>query len=241
MFVTIWLGLAMAAIAVVNTSLMAWLWRFPMGPDPSGRDPHGVSTAPRSWTNVHRTLGYAFALIYAALAVEMVPRTWEFRAVSTDSVLHGALGLVIAALLAFKIAVIRRFRRFGNRLPWIGGTLAAATLVAVGLAVPPAWRVVQPLSPVPRELTEGRSLVARKCIQCHGASPIASEHEDFRKWDRITREMQGRSRQTPGKDVITDGERSQITAYLAHALPDTDEGENQGDGQRGRRRRGRDR
>ena len=44
---TMWLGFAMAAIAIGNAALMAWLWRFPMKPDPTGRDPHGVSTAPR--------------------------------------------------------------------------------------------------------------------------------------------------------------------------------------------------
>lgn len=57
------LGLTMAAIAVVNAGLMAWLWRFPMVPDPAGRDPNGVSTAPRSWTNVRRALGYVFLLV----------------------------------------------------------------------------------------------------------------------------------------------------------------------------------
>src|SRR4028119_1026259 len=64
MLSSIWLGLLMAAIAVINASLMAWLWRFPMKPDPSGRDPHGVSTAPRLWVNVHRTLGHLFPLTH---------------------------------------------------------------------------------------------------------------------------------------------------------------------------------
>lgn len=43
---TMWIVLLMAAIAIVNAGLMAWLWRFPMRPDPSGRNPNGISTAP---------------------------------------------------------------------------------------------------------------------------------------------------------------------------------------------------
>lgn len=57
---TLGLGLTFATIAVVNTALQAWLWTYPMVPDPSGADPHGKSSAPQFWTNVHRALGYAF-------------------------------------------------------------------------------------------------------------------------------------------------------------------------------------
>jgi mono/diheme cytochrome c family protein len=208
---TIWLGVLMAAIAVVNASLMAWLWRFPMQPDPTGRDPNGVSTAPRFPTNVHRVLGYVFVLASAALLFEMVPRTWEFRVATPTSVLHGALGVAVGVLLVIKIAVIRRFRRFGNRLPWIGGALAVTTLVVALLGIVPAWKVL-------RQLAQGREVVSRKCNQCHGASTIASEREDARKWARITREMQRFSRTIPGKEPITEEERLLATAYLAHTL-----------------------
>jgi hypothetical protein len=120
---TIALGLVMAAIAAINASLMAWLWRFPMKPDPTGRDPNGISTAPRWGTNLHRGLGYLFVLTYAVLLIEMVPRAWEFRVATAVGAVHGILGIFLGVVLAVKIAVIRRFRRFGNRLPWIGGTL----------------------------------------------------------------------------------------------------------------------
>jgi hypothetical protein len=152
---TLLLGVAMGTIAIVNVCLMAWLWRFPMAPDPTGRDPHGVSTAPRSWTNVHRALGYIFVLLYLALLVEMIPRLWEFRVATSTSALHGVLGLHIVLLLIIKIAIIRRYRHFGHRLPWVGGTLAVCTLLSVGVAVVPAWRVVQPLTALSPELDRG--------------------------------------------------------------------------------------
>lgn len=223
MQMTIWLGLAMAAIAIVNTILMAWLWQFPMKPDPTGRDPHGVSTAPRFPTNVHRALGYVFALLYVALLIEMVPRAWEFRDATTSSVLHGILGTLVGVLLIVKIAIIRRFQRFGNRLPWIGGALAIATLLTVALALVPAWRVLRPSAPLTPRLAEGREVVSSKCNQCHGASTIAEEREDVRKWERITRKMQRFSRETPGKVPINDNERMLAAEFLAHTLGEADD------------------
>ena len=213
---TIGLGLLMGAIAIVNAALMAWLWRFPMAPDPTGRDPNGVSTAPRFPTNVHRVLGYVFVLAYVALLFEMVPRAWQFRVATPVSVAHGLLGIAVGVILAIKIAVIRRYQRFGNRLPWIGGALAVTTLVVAALGVVPAWIVLRPRVPLTAELARGRDVVSQKCNQCHGASTIASEREDARKWNRITREMQRFSRTIPGKEPITDDERALATAYLIH-------------------------
>jgi mono/diheme cytochrome c family protein len=243
---TIWLGLLMAGIAIVNASLMAWLWRFPMQPDPTGRDPNGVSTAPRAGTNLHRALGYVFVATYAVLLFEMVPRAWEFRVATPVSVVHGALGILVGVLLVVKIAVIRRFQRFGNRLPWIGGALAVSTLLVAALGVVPAWTVLRPRAPLSAELARGRAVVSQKCNQCHGASTIASEREDARKWTRITREMQRFSRTIPGKEPIHDDERILAAAYLAHVLgeedDDEDEEEEQDDDEgRNRRRRGRGR
>jgi uncharacterized membrane protein len=243
---TIWLGFLMAAIAIVNASLTAWLWRFPMKPDPTGRDPHGVSTAPRAATNLHRALGYVFVLAYAALLFEMLPRIWEFRVATAFGVVHGALGLFVGVLLLVKIAVIRRFRQFGHRLPWIGGTLAVCTVIVAALGVVPAWMVIRPLAPLSPELARGRDVVAAKCNQCHGASTIAAEREDARKWERITRKMQRFSRTIPCKEPITDDERLLAAAYLAHMLgeveehDDEDEGdEEERDERRGNRGRGR--
>lgn len=239
------LGLLTAAIAIVNAALMAWLWRFPMAPDPTGRDPNGVSTAPRFPTNVHRVLGYVFVLAYVVLLFEMVPRAWQFRVATPVSVVHGLLGVGVGVILAIKLAVIRRYQRFGNRLPWIGGALAVTTLLVAALGVVPAWIVLRPSVPLTAELARGRDVVSQKCNQCHGASTIASEREDARKWNRITREMQRFSRTIPGKEPITDDERALAAAYLAHTRGegedrDAEEEEDGGDRGRGRgRNRGR--
>jgi len=220
---TIVLGLVMAVIAVVNASLMAWLWRFPMRPDPTGRDPHGVSTAPRFGVNLHRALGYLFVLTYLVLSFEMVPRSWEYREGTAVSVLHGVLGVGIGVLLVVKIAIIRRFRRFGNLLPWLGGGLAITTITVAMLGIVPAWMVLRPLTPLTPELARGRAVVSQKCNQCHGASTIAAEREDARKWSRITSKMQRFSRNSPGKDPISDQERILAAAYLARTLGEAED------------------
>jgi hypothetical protein len=230
---TIGLGLLMAGIAIVNAALMAWLWRFPMQ--------NGVSTAPRLGTNIHRTLGYVFVLTYGVLLFEMVPRAREFRVANAWSVVHGVLGVLVGIILAVKIAVIRKFQRFGHRLPWIGGTLAVTTLLVSALGVVPAWQVLRPFTPLAPELARGRDVVAHKCNQCHGASTIASEREDARKWARITREMQRFSRRIPGKDPITDDERSLAAAYLAFRLGEGEDDHEEDDDRGGRRGRGRGR
>jgi hypothetical protein len=212
------LGLAMAVIAIANALLMAWLWSFPMKPDPGGRDPHGVSTAPRSWTNVHRALGYIFVLIYVVLLFEMVPRLWEFRVFSAITVIHALLGGIVGVILAIKIAIIRSFQRFGGWLPLLGGSLAGTAVVMNGIAIVPAWIALRPFSALSPELAAGRDVVAAKCFQCHGASTIVSEREDSRKWDNLTRKMQRFSERIPGKTRITDEERMAASAYLFSIL-----------------------
>jgi mono/diheme cytochrome c family protein len=256
-YLTTALGVAMSVIAVVNALLMAWLWQFPMVPDPGGRDPHGVSTAPRSWTNVHRALGYIFVLIYVVMLWEMVPRMWEFRVPSVVTVVHGALGGIVGLLLVVKIAIIRWFQRFGGKLPWIGGSLAVTAVVMNAVALVPIWVLLRPLTPMTPELAAGRDAVVANCFQCHGASIIISEREDPEKWDRETRKMQRFSNRFAGKRPISEPERALAAAYLATFLAERDDDndhdddeadevrdrgdERDGGGGQRRRRRGRDR
>jgi cytochrome c5 len=118
---------------------------------------------------------------------------------------------------------------------------AVSTLIVAALGIVPAWMVVQPLMPLSPELAAGRDVIARKCNQCHGASVIAGETEDARKWDRLTREMQRFSRTIPGKIAITDAERVAAAAYLVHTRGELEEDDDEDDDEDGRRGRGRGR
>lgn len=218
----------MAVLAAANVALMAWLWRFPMGPDPTGRTPHGVSTAPRSWTAVHRWLGYAFAAAYVWLLVAMVPRAWTHAEASVVGVAHAALGVLVGVLLGAKVWILRRHRRLEPRMPWIGGALAVATWATVALAVVPLRAVLGAGSGLTPEQAEGRALVAARCLQCHGASVIAGEDGDARDWRRLVGEMQEEAEER-GRTTITDAEAQRIATFLAATRPETGADEDRDD------------
>ena len=134
---SMWLGIAFVVSGVIATILQAWLWSFPMVPDPGGPDPNGKSTAPRFWTQVHRLLGLIFVIIYVVLMVEMIPRLWEYQVeLPARTVMHAVMGMVIGILLIAKIAIIRWFQHFGKSLPALGLGVMACTIVLATLSIP---------------------------------------------------------------------------------------------------------
>ena len=215
-------ALAMAVLAAVNVALMAWLWRFPMAPDPTGQTPHGVSTAPRSWTALHRWIGYAFAAAYVWLLVAMLPRAWTHVEATAVGVAHAALGVLVGVILGAKVWILRRHRRLEPRMPWIGGALAVATWAVVALAVVPLWLVLGAPGGLTPEQAEGRALVGARCLQCHGASVIAGEDGDARDWQRLVGEMQEEAEER-GRTPITDAEATRIAAFLAATRAEADD------------------
>ena len=145
--VTMWLGIAFLFLGIL-TILQAWLWSFPMVPDPGGPDPNGKSTAPKFWTLIHRLSGLAFVVIYVVLMIEMVPRLWEYQVeLPARTVIHAVMGLVIGILLVAKIAIIRWFQHFGKGLPGIGFAILVCTLVLGFLSLPFAFAHMTWLGP----------------------------------------------------------------------------------------------
>lgn len=203
----------MLAMAAVNAVLMAWLWRFPMLPDPESPNPHGRSSAPRWGVRLHRLIGWLFILCFGLLLLEMLPRLWRFREWSIVSLLHAAGGLAIAGLLLVKLAVIRRWPQWSNALPWLGGGLAAVTLLVALSGLLPAHFLTRGRA-LSSAAAEGRELIAKRCLQCHGASVIVAERERPERWHRELREMQRRSQRSNWALAISDDERERIAAYL---------------------------
>lgn len=211
-------ALAFVAVGTAAAALQAWLWRFPMVPDPTGADPHGVSTAPRLGNQVHRALGYAFLLIYLACLVRMAPRVWAFdeEAWRTSAIAHAALGLALGPLLVAKVLVIRRYRRFGHRLPLFGGALLAGSVALTGLAVAP-WLAVLPPGE-PGATSSVRSAVGNGCVRCHGLSVVARgphEHD----WARTIAEMREKAFEARIADP-TNGQPEGIADYLRGRFPE---------------------
>jgi len=132
-----WLGIAFLFIGIFATIIQAWLWSFPMEPDPGGPDPNGKSTAPRFWTNAHRILGLAFVLIYVYMMYKMVPRLWEYQVeLPPRTVMHLTMGIVIGMFLIAKIAIIRWFQHFGKALPMLGYGILVCTVILSVLSLP---------------------------------------------------------------------------------------------------------
>jgi hypothetical protein len=208
------LALAMLLLGLLNAGLMAWLWRFPMIPDPHSGNPHGRSSAPVGWVRLHRVIGYAFVLCLCALLPDMLPRLWRFAEWSLLSVLHAAGGLALCAVLLAKLYVIRLRPQASARLPWLGGGLAALTvLVALSGLLPRLW-MERPHAGLTAPAQEGQALLAQRCLQCHGASVIIAERERPERWHRDLREMQQRAARRHWATPISDRERELIAAFL---------------------------
>ena len=134
---SMWLGILFVVLAVVASILQAWLWSFPMVPDPGGPDPNGKSTAPKLWTSVHRLLGLMYVVIYVILMIEMVPRLWEYQfELPARTVMHACMGIVIGVLLVTKISIIRWLQHFGKALPALGLGLMTCTIILATLSIP---------------------------------------------------------------------------------------------------------
>ena len=238
--VSMWLGITFVVVAVVATVLQAWLWSFPMLPDPGGPDPNGRSTAPRAWTTIHRVLGLVFVAIYLVMMAEMVPRLWEYQfELPARTVVHACLGMLIGILLVTKIAIIRWFQHFGKSLPSIGFAILACTLILATLSIPFALRAhdmgdalkpenLQRLAvdlkeldfeePIDvsrlaskRGLERGLSVLTSKCSVCHDMRTVLRRPRTPAQWHDTVVRMTAKPTL---RDPITPSDVPYVTAYL---------------------------
>lgn len=209
------LGAAFAIIGLVNAGLAAWLWTFPMAPDPGGTDPNGKSTAPPFWSKVHRLLGYTFSAVYLVLMAEMVPRLWQHQeGLQGPVLLHALLGILIAPILIAKILVIRKFQKFGKRLPWFGGLICAFSLLIIALVIQPAGKIVSAKALQPIEM-RGKEIVMTRCQECHGSSTILNETRSYDEWLEIYEEMQEEALETPGVQPLGSSDAPAVATFLS--------------------------
>ena len=244
---SMWLGIAFLLLAIVATVLQAWLWSFPMAPDPGGPDPHGKSTAPKAWTLVHRLMGLAYIIIYVVLMWEMVPRMWEYQfELPARTVIHACMGITIGILLITKVSIIRWFQHFGTALPGIGLSLLICTVILGFLSLPFALRahafnagVFEPdnLLRVQRVLSgldlderarpadlvtqssllHGREVLTKKCAVCHDMRTILVKPRSGKSWHNLVVRMADKPMLGP---PITDYDSERVTAYLVAISPD---------------------
>jgi len=247
---SMWLGLLFVGLGVAATILQAWLWSFPMVPDPGGPDPNGKSTAPRHWTLIHRVMGGLFCLIYLFMMWHMVPRLWEYQMeLPARTVMHACVAIVLGVLLVTKIAIIRWFQHFGKSLPALGLGILTCTIILAMLSLPFAFRAHGMLSEVytpknlsrvkmilggldtPPEYTpelltseaallEGREVLMRKCAVCHDMRTILVKPRTGKSWHKLVVRMAEKPNLGP---KIEARDIQTVTAYLIAISPDLQE------------------
>ncbi len=237
---SMWLGIAFVVLAIAAVLLQAWLWR-PEYWDAATKKSH----APRLWMNVHRAVGYAYAGIYVAMMIEMVPRLWEYQIeLPARTVVHAAMAITIGVLLLVKIAVLRFFRWFEEAMPLLGLGILVCTIVLATFSVPFALRahgsdeafsganrrrvrtILERLElgegasadELAREdsLRRGREVVVQRCATCHDLRTVLAEPRTGAGWLSTSRRMQ--EKPTIHRP-LSDDEVLYATAYLVAITP----------------------
>jgi mono/diheme cytochrome c family protein len=125
------LGIAFIVVGFAAMFLMYHLWGYPF--DKATK----TSAAPRWAMNVHRGLGYVFALIYVVMMWKMVPRLWQYQVeFPARTTVHIVLGFTIGFLLIVKISILRFFRHFEEWMPYLGTAIMLGTVILLGLSLP---------------------------------------------------------------------------------------------------------
>lgn len=245
--VSMWLGISFLLIGIIATIIQAWLWRFPMVPDPSGKDPNGLSTAPKNWVLVHRLLGILFVLIYIIMMSEMVPRLWRYQVeLPTRTVFHAVMGICIGFLLIVKISIIRWFQHFGKALPVLGTLVLLCTIILATLSIPYSIKAhgfgtsmskdnidrvqrlisklelegLQPDFVSKKTLKKGRALMTSKCTYCHDLRTIIKKPYPPSGWKRVVERM---AKKPQLGIAIQPNDHPSIISYLVSITPDIQE------------------
>jgi mono/diheme cytochrome c family protein len=125
------LGLLFLGLGVLATLLMFQFWGYPY--DKEKRK----SACPQWKMNVHRAVGYSYAILYVVLMTEMVPRMWTYQIeFPARTVAHLMLGITIGVILLVKIVILRWFRHFEEWMPFLGVALLLCTFLLIGLSAP---------------------------------------------------------------------------------------------------------
>ena len=133
--ITAVLGVLFLVLGAASVFLMFHLWGHPF--DKATR----TSSAPRWLMNVHRGIGYAYAIVYVVMMVQMVPRLFAYQVeFPARTVAHIVLGITIGFILIVKVSILRFFRHLEEWMPYLGTGLLLCTVLLLGLSLPFAYK-----------------------------------------------------------------------------------------------------
>ncbi|MEM9453454.1 MAG: c-type cytochrome [Myxococcota bacterium] len=240
---SMWLGIAFLALAIIAVLLQAWLW------GPKFWDDEAKKTrAPKFWLRMHALAGYTYGVIYVLMMWFMLPRLWEYQyELPARTVIHAVLGIVIGVLLITKIVILLFFRHFEESMPSFGFGLLISTVAMTMLSVPYALRahdlsgrttdpdnverVRKLLAEVEMEqeiavedlITEkafdrGRQVLVKKCITCHDMRTVLVKPRTAKGWYKVNQRML--EKPAVFGEQLDPADIPYVTAYLVAITPD---------------------
>ncbi|MEM9187903.1 MAG: DUF6529 family protein [Myxococcota bacterium] len=238
--ISMWMGIAFVALAIVAVVLQAWLWN-PKYWDEQKKKTH----APPFWIAVHRISGYLYFGIYIIMMWEMLPRLWEYQVeLPARTVLHAVCAILIGVILVTKILILRFFRYFEEAMPALGFGLLLCTIVLTTLSLPYVIqahgaglklddenieRVREILGnlDIPEEFSpellttedsfeKGREVLVQKCTPCHDIRTILSRPRNGESWLSLNQRM---AEKPQISEPITQPDVYFVTSYLVAVTP----------------------
>ena len=194
----------------------------------------------------HRIFGYAFLAFYILLVVQMVPRLWTYQIeFPARTAVHIALGMGVGAALLLKLSIVRFFRKMeASLVPQLGTSILVASIVLIGISVPPALREAFARGGLFNEenrervrtllaqagldmaqcesfastssLRAGQKILRQDCIECHDLRTVLARPRTPANWRQTVRRMVDR---TMFDDRLSEDEQWQVTAYLIALSP----------------------
>lgn len=146
----------------------------------------------------HKVTGYIFIVLFLGILVVMLSRVGLYQEeLSPRTILHISLALVVLPLLAFKILIIRRFKRFEKQVPGIGLAIFFALFLLNSMSA--GYYFIQESDIGQLTLSEkdanmldekkGQKLVAQKCGKCHSLERIFKALKDEQSWTATVNRM----------------------------------------------------
>lgn len=129
------LGLLFLVLALAATFTMFQFWGYDYD------EVKKKSSCPQWKMNIHRSIGFAYILIYILMMTEMIPRLWEYQVeFPARTVAHIILGTTIGVILIIKVSIIRFFRHFEEWMPFLGVSLLLCSVLLGAMSLPAFFR-----------------------------------------------------------------------------------------------------
>ncbi|MCI5137566.1 MAG: hypothetical protein D3922_03935 [Candidatus Electrothrix sp. AR1] len=181
-------------------------------------NPRKDSKANQRLIKAHKVTGYIFIVFFIVIFAVMLSKAGTYQEeFSPRTILHISLALLVIPLLFFKILIIRRFRRFEEKIPGIGLAVFLALFLLNSMTA--GYYFLHQSDIDNLSLSEedaavldeekGQKLVAQKCGKCHTLERVFKALKSDQDWTETVNRMI--SFDTPN---ISKSQGKQILNYL---------------------------